>query len=456
MSVIYSMIVIFVLGYMLIAMEHRVNVSKSSIALILCCVLWGILSVVSTKVSPSLTHDVITADLLSALGSTCEIIIFLIGAMTIVDLIDMHGGFEVITRHITTRKKTRLMWLIAFITFFMSAALDNMTTTIIMVMMLRRMITNYKERWLFASIIVIAANCGGVWSPIGDVTTIMLWMKGNVGTGKLMSSLVIPSMVAVIVPTLIATRYLKGVIAEQHTNETAAFRPSYISGKESRNILVLGVSLLVMVPVVKSVIGLPPYMSVMFALGVIWLYTDLMYRKKKNVEESTKNKVSKVIKNIDMSTILFFLGILMAVSALESAGILSSLATFLNDKVHNIYAINTVVGLLSSVIDNVPLVAASMGMYPIPDAAEIAASADPAFLSHFVADGDFWHLLAYCAGTGGSILIIGSAAGVVAMGLENINFMWYFKNISLLALLGYAAGIAVFVLQDLFIVPLLS
>ena len=330
-----------------------------------------------------------------------------------------------------------------------------MTTTIIMVMLIRRMLSNYKERWLFASIIIIAANCGGAWSPIGDVTTIMLWMKGNVGTAKLMASLILPCLVSVVIPTAVATRFLKGMIAQQQTNEDASFRPSYITGGESKTILILGVLLLVMVPVFKSVIGLPPYMSVMFALGILWLYTDLMYRRKHNVEESVKNRVSKVIKHIDMPTILFFLGILMAVSALESAGILGAMAEGLNKGMHNIYAINTVIGLLSSVIDNVPLVAASMGMYPIPDAAAIAASADPAFLSHFVADGDFWHLLAYCAGTGGSILIIGSAAGVVAMGLENINFMWYFKHISLLALIGYLAGIGVFILQDLFIVPLL-
>lgn len=449
MSLEYIMIIIFVLGYIMIAAEHKTNVNKSSVALVLCCVMWGLLSVFSSKISPSLTHDVISSDLLSSLGSTCEIIVFLIGAMTIVSIIDQHGGFEVITRHITTRKKTRLMWLMAFLTFFMSSVLDNMTTTIIMIMLIRRMFTNYKERWLFASIIVIAANCGGAWSPIGDITTIMLWMKGNVGTAKLMSSLIVPSLVCMAIPTAVATRFLQGVIVKQQTNEDASFRPSYITGKESRTILVIGVFLLVMVPVFKSVIGLPPYMSIMFALGVLWLYTDLMYRHKNNVEESIKNKVSKIINHIDMPTILFFLGILMAVSALESAGILSSMAEGLNKGIHNVYAINTIIGVLSSVVDNVPLVAASMGMYPVPDAAAVAASADPAFLSHFVVDGDFWHLLAYCAGTGGSILIIGSTAGVVAMGLENMNFMWYLKHISILALAGYLAGIGVFMLQNM-------
>ncbi len=453
MNLIFTMIIIFVLGYLMIVAEHKTNISKSSVALVLCCLLWGLLSIFSSTIGVS--HDTVGADLLAALGGTCEIIIFLIGAMTIVDIIDTHGGFEVITQRIKTRRKTRLMWLIAFLTFIMSSVLDNMTTTIIMIMLIRRMLSNYKERWLFASIIIIAANCGGAWSPIGDVTTIMLWMKGNVGTAKLMSSLVLPSIVAVVIPTAVATRFLKGMIARQHTNEEASFRPSYITGGESRTILILGVLLLIMVPVFKSLVGLPPYMSVMFALGVLWLYTDMMYRRKHNVEESAKNKVSKVIKNIDMPTILFFLGILMAVSALECAGILGTMAEGLNKGMHNIYAINTVIGLLSSVIDNVPLVAASMGMYPIPDAAAIAASADPEFLSHFVANGDFWHLLAFCAGTGGSILIIGSAAGVVAMGLENINFMWYLKNISFLALVGYLAGIGVFILQDMFVASIL-
>lgn len=442
------MIIIFVLAYVLIAMENRLNVNKSSVALLLCCVLWSILSLCSQNIDPSMTHSVVTADLLSALGSTCEIIIFLIGAMTIVDIIDSHGGFEVITRHITTRKKTKLMWLIATITFLMSSVLDNMTTTIVMVMLLRRMITNYKERWLFASIIVIAANCGGAWSPIGDISTILLWMKGNVTSLDLMTSLIIPCLVCLYIPTAIAARYLKGVIAEQQTNEDAAFRPAFISGRESRTILILGICLLVMVPVFKSVVGLPPYVGVMFALAVMWIYTDLMYKKKKTVAESAKNKVSKIIRQIDMSTVLFLLGILMSVSALGTAGILTTMADGLNTGVHNAYAISTIIGLLSSVVDNSALVAASMGMFPVVDPSTLAASADAAYLSNFVVDGTFWHMLAYCAGTGGSIIIIGSSAGVVAMGLERINIIWYFKHISLLALIGYFAGAAVYVLQN--------
>ena len=448
MGIANILIIIFVLAYVVIAMENRLNVNKSSVALLLCCVLWSILSLFSQNIDPDMTHAGVMESLLSALGGACEIIVFLIGAMTIVDIIDSHGGFEVITRHITTRRKTRLMWLIATITFLMSSVLDNMTTTIVMVMLLRRMITNYKERWLFASIIVIAANCGGAWSPIGDISTILLWMKGNVTSLELMKSLVIPCLVCMYLPTAIAARFLKGVIAEQHTNEDAAFRPDFISGRESRTILVLGVFLLVMVPVFKGFVGLPPYIGVMFALAIMWIYTDLMYRKKKTVEESAKNKVSKIIKQIDMSTVLFLLGILMSVSALGTAGVLTDMADALNKGVHNASAISTIIGLLSSVVDNSALVAASMGMFPLVDMAGLAASADAAYLSNFVVDGTFWHMLAYCAGTGGSIIIIGSAAGVVAMGLEHINVIWYFKHISLLALMGYFAGILVYMLQN--------
>ena len=441
------MIAVFVVGYVGIAMEHSININKSATALLMCGILWSIWSIFSPQVDPALTHEVLSAQIVEFLGEACEIIVFLIGAMTIVDLIDSHGGFEVITRHISTRKKTRLLWLVGTITFFMSALLDNMTTTIIMVMLLRKMIYNYRERWIFASMIVIAANSGGAWSPIGDITTIMLWMKGNVSTLNLMGTLILPCIVSVCVPMAIATHFLKGVIEEEKTSEETSSRPEYITKKESRIILVMGTVLLASVPVFKSVTGLPPYMGVMVALGIMWVYTELMYKKKRNIEESIKNRVSKVIKHIDMPTILFFLGILMAVSSLQSAGILTDAANFLNEKIHNIFAINTLIGILSSVVDNVPLVAASIGMYPVPDAAAIAASADPSYLEFFVKDGAFWHMQAYCAGVGGSLLIIGSAAGVVAMGLEKMNFAWYLKNITLLALAGYLAGIAVFGLE---------
>ena len=360
--------------------------------------------------------------------------------MTIVDLIDFHGGFEFITRRITTRRKVRLLWLVALLTFFMSALLDNMTTTIIMVMLLRKIVPTTKERMLFASVIVIAANSGGAWSPIGDVTTIMLWMKGNVSSAKLIESLLLPCLVSLVIPLVIASRWLKGSLPETDPADAGSSQPDYISDGESRAILFLGCALLVAVPVFKSVTHLPPYMGMVTALGIMWVFTELMYRRKRNIEESIKCRVAKVLKHIDMSTILFFLGILMAVAALESAGILSGFATGLNEHLHNVYAINTLIGILSSVVDNVPLVAASMGMYPIPDAAAVAASADPTYAAMFVQDGVFWHLLAYCAGVGGSLLIIGSAAGVGAMGLENINYVWYFKTISLMAFVGYLAA----------------
>ena len=399
------MIIIFILGYTCIALEHKININKAAIALLMCGVLWSILSIWSTS---------------------------------ILSLI-----------HITTRRKTRLLWLIAGITFLMSSLLDNMTSTIIMVMLLRRLIDNYKERWIFASVIVIAANSGGAWSPIGDVTTIMLWMKGNVTAGKLIGTLLLPCIVSLVIPTAIATHFLKGVIAKEHTDEETSSRPEFITSKESRLILYLGTGLLIAVPIFKSVTGLPPYMGVMIALGLMWVFTEIMYDRKRDIEESIKNRVSKVLKHIDMPTILFFLGILMSVSALQSAGILSSLANALNNGVHNIYAINSMIGILSSMIDNVPLVAAAMGMYPIGDPATVAAAADPAFAAMFVQDGAFWHMLAYCAGVGGSLLIIGSAAGVVAMGLEKMNFFWYFKNITLLAFAGYVGGILVFILEHM-------
>ena len=434
---ILTMILLFVVGYAFIALEHKVKVDKSAIALLMCGAIWTIFSLWG--------HDEnISHDMVDHLGDTCEILVFLIGAMTIVDLIDFHGGFEFITRRITTRRKVRLLWLVALLTFFMSALLDNMTTTIIMVMLLRKIVPTTKERMLFASVIVIAANSGGAWSPIGDVTTIMLWMKGNVSSAKLIESLLLPCLVSLVIPLVIASRWLKGSLPETDPADAGSSQPDYISDGESRAILFLGCALLVAVPVFKSVTHLPPYMGMVTALGIMWVFTELMYRRKRNTEESIKCRVAKVLKHIDMSTILFFLGILMAVAALESAGILSGFATGLNEHLHNVYAINTLIGILSSVVDNVPLVAASMGMYPIPTA---AASADPAFAQSFVADGLFWHLLAYCAGVGGSLLIIGSAAGVVAMGLENINFVWYFKKISLMAFVGYLAGIGVCMLE---------
>jgi len=444
-----TMLLLFVAGYVFIALEHKTGISKSAVALSMCGVLWSIFSLGYRTVLPELSQTAFGDEILTHLGSTCEILVYLIGAMTIVDLIDFHGGFEFITQRIATRSKMRLMWLLALLTFFMSALLDNMTTTIVMVMLLRKLVSSAQERMLYASVIVIAANSGGAWSPIGDVTTLMLWMKGNVSAAKLVESQLLPCIVSVVVPVFFASRRLGGELAAADPAAAEASQPDYISRAESRNILFLGCALLVAVPLFKSATGLPPFMGMILALGIIWVYTEVMYHRKRNIEEPVKCRVSKVLKHIDMPTILFFLGILMAVAALESAGVLSDLAAALNEHVRNIYAIDSLIGILSSVVDNVPLVAAAMGMYPIPDAAAAAAGADPAFAAMFVRDGAFWHLLAYCAGVGGSLLVIGSAAGVVAMGLEKIDFMWYFRRITPIAFAGYVAGIGVFMLEML-------
>ncbi|MEI3553304.1 MAG: sodium:proton antiporter NhaD [Alistipes senegalensis] len=442
-----TMILLFVVGYLFIALEHKTKIDKSAVALLMAGAIWTVFSLLGND--PEIQHE-----LVDQLGDTCEILVFLIGAMTIVDLIDSYGGFGVITDHITTRNKRKLMWL-PIITFFMSAALDNMTTTIIMVMLLRRLIANKKERWIFAGVIVIAANSGGAWSPIGDVTTIMLWMRGNVTAGNLIAALFLPCLVSVIIPTAIASRYVADrPAAPVGAKALATGCPECIGPRLRKFILVVGVLSLLFVPVFKSLTGLPPYMGMMVSLGFMWILTEIIYDRKRsirNMEESIQPRVAKVLKHIDMPTILFFLGILMAVGALQTGGVLTDMADWLDKSVHEVFTIAGAIGLLSSVVDNVPLVAACMGMYPVADAAAVAASADPAFAQNFVQDGQFWHLLTYCAGVGGSLLIIGSAAGVVAMGLEKISFRWYLKRISLLALAGYAAGIAVIWLEHLIV-----
>lgn len=437
------MIALFVVGYLFIALEHKIRINKSAVALVMSGAIWTVFSLWG--------HDPqIGTALVDQLGNTCEILVYLIGAMTIVDLIDSHGGFNIITDRITTRNKHKLMWLLALITFFMSAALDNMTTTIIMVMLLRRIVAEQQERWVFASLIVIAANSGGAWSPIGDVTTIMLWMRGNVSAGALIYNLFLPCLVSVVIPAAIACRYISNTdTAAVATEPLSEELPAGVGPRLSRLILITGVVSLLFVPVFKELTGLPPYMGMMVALGVMWILTEIVYDRKRNMAESDQPRVPKVLKRIDMPTILFFLGILMAVAALDTAGVLTDMAQWLDTKVHEVFAITGVIGLLSSVVDNVPLVAASMGMYPVANAASIAASSDPAFMQSFVADGLFWHLLTYCAGVGGSLLIIGSAAGVVAMGLEKINFAWYFKKITLMAFAGYLAGIGVIWLEHL-------
>lgn len=470
--VIKMMIVVFLVGYMAIALEHRLKVDKAGPALIMGTLLWVIYAMFgadivarynpeefihyleTNPVTQSMTaieqcvSFIVNVQIIEQLGEISETLFFLIGAMTIVELIDVHGGFAIITNRIKTRNKTKLLWLIAFITFFLSALLDNMTTSIVMVMLVRRIIQNYKERWVYASIIIIAANSGGAWSPIGDITTIMLWVKGNVSAEGIIPAIFLPSLVSMLVPLCISSRLLHGIITDNNSgHEASGSWLTIITRKERASIFLLGIGCLVAVPMFKSVTHLPPFMGVLMALGIMWVYTEVMYKRKVCVDEALKHRVPRVIRRVDIPTILFFLGILLAVSVLQMTGVLGAFASFLDEHVHNIYLINIFIGIMSSVVDNVPLVAAAIGMYPLADSSSVVAAADPEYMAAFMPDGIFWQMLAYCAGVGGSLLIIGSVAGVVVMGIEKISFVWYLKNVSLIALAGYLAGVGVFVLE---------
>lgn len=449
------MICLFVLGYVAIATEHQIHVNKAASALILCSLLWTIYifyaPALNTPVGVQKTTDYVTkVELIEGVGEVAEILFFLMGAMTIVELIDVHGGFNIITRRITTKNKKTLLFILTGITFVMSAVLDNLTTTIVIVMLLRKLVQDQKERWYFAAVVILAANAGGAFSPIGDVTTIMLWVKGNVTTSHLIPELILPSIVAAALPMIIMSRKLHGsleestdvVDAESHELSVAEM----VTNRERNIIFYLGIGALVFVPIFKAITHLPPYLGVSLGLGVLWVYTEIMYHEKgDSIKEEKKARIQKVVKRIDMTTILFFLGILMAVNALSFAGILRELSEWLDQSVGNIYAINIIIGVLSSIVDNVPLVAGAMKMYEV----------DPS-TAYFAVDGAFWLFLAYCAGVGGSILIVGSAAGVVVMGLEKVSFGWYLKEVSLIALLGYLAGALVFIIQDTYIVPLFN
>ncbi len=444
------MIILFLIGYTAIATEHSIKVNKAASALLLCALLWTVYITNADSVLTQFSnHSEVVAhvtgvQIIEHLGDVASTLFFLMGAMTIVELIDVHGGFSIITNKITTKNKRKLLWLLSFVTFFMSAILDNLTTTIVMVMLLRKLISEQKERWLFACVIIIAANSGGAFSPIGDVTTIMLWVKGNVTTAGLLPNLILPSLVSMIVPVMIVSLFLKGDLAEhKHVSSEVHYTP-VITPAEQRNILMMGVGALIFVPVFKSITHLPPFIGVLFGLSILWIYTELMYHRKKHIAETSKISIGQVLSRVDFTTILFFLGILMAVSALQCAGILGDLAKALDEHVGNVYVIDIIIGALSSIVDNVPLVAGSMGMYEI--------SADPA--SVYACDGVFWMFLAYCAGVGGSMLIIGSAAGVVVMGLEKVPFGWYLKKISLIAMAGYLSGALFFILQEVCIRPL--
>lgn len=427
---ILAIIITFILGYTLIALERQIGVNKTAIAIILGITLW-VFALYQTSLN-------INTQITEHLGDTAEILFYLLGAMTIVEWVDTHNGFELITKHITTLNKRKLLWIIALITFFMSSILDNLTTAIVMVMLLRRLITNQQERWIFGSIIIIAANAGGAWTPIGDVTTIMLWIHDNITSMNVIRHLFLPSLISLLIPLVIITFRIKGdAQAQQNNNSLLSLA---ITRKEQITILSLGVGSLLFVPVFKELTNLPPFMGIMLALGCVWIYTEILYNRKKNISPDKVHRIPSILSKIDYSTLLFFLGILMAVAALQVVGVLDQMANFLNEKLHNVYFINTIIGFLSSIIDNVPLVAATMGMYPLVH----AGSGITPYMMNFTTDGAFWELLAYCAGTGGSILIIGSAAGVVVMGMERINFMWYLKHITWMTILGYFAGIGLY------------
>ncbi len=418
-------ITIFVLGYTIIAVEHSIKINKAAIALVTGVLCWTVYILFSPD------KHIVTEELTHHLGELSGILFFLLGAMTIVELIDAHDGFDIITSRITQTDKRKLLWIVSFITFFLSAVLDNLTTTIVIISLLRKLIRDDKDRLFFAGIVVIAANAGGAWSPIGDVTTTMLWIGGQVTTVNIILKLILPSLICLITPLLFLSFKLNGkverpAIANNTSNQTSS---------QNRQSLVFfsGVFILILVPVFKTITHLPPFMGILIGLGILWIITEIIHRKKE-VEEKNNLSVVHALRKIDTPSILFFLGILVSIAALQSTGILSELAQWMTAKLHNDNTIVISLGLLSSIIDNVPLVAAVQGMFD---------------LNHYPPDHYFWEFLAYCTGTGGSVLIIGSAAGVAAMGMEKISFFWYMRKISLLALLGYFAGAITYILQYL-------
>ena len=451
----YILLVVFVLGYLGIALEHKIKVDKAASALLTGTLLWG-LFVTGYHIVPGHLAEMFSAfsaegghgslsvfyehRLLHHMQEISSILFFLLGAMTIVELVDAHEGFRVITDRINTNSKVKLMWIICILTFFFSAVLDNLTTSIVMISLLRKLIDDKETRWLFAGMVVVSANAGGAWSPIGDITTTMLWIGGQLSTTAIIVNLILPSIVALIVPLGILSFRLKGTVDRPTYNIEPGSDPT--TSIERNIVFAVGVLGLLFVPVFKTITHLPPFMGMMLSLGVIWLLTERLHYSK-NHEHKTQLSVIGVLRKIDTSSVLFFLGILLAVAALQEAGHLVFAASYLREALNNVYLIDLSIGLLSAIVDNVPLVAASMGMY---DVIPIDAVTDD-WTAALTKDGHFWQFLAYCAGTGGSALIIGSAAGVAVMGIERIDFIWYLKKISLLALAGYFAGAGVYLLM---------
>ncbi len=429
----FLMILVFVIGYLMIALEHPLKIDKAAPAILTGVICWTLLIIGQEVLLPSHAEEhFLEESLLLHVGEIAEILFFLMGAMTIVELVDVHGGFEVVTEKITTKNRVRLLWILCITTFFFSAILDNLTTSIVMAALLRKLIAKKEELWFFAGMIVIAANAGGAWSPIGDVTTIMLWIGGQVTAANIVVKVFLPSVVCLLTPLLILSFTTRGEIESPASEDSEAGHTNKVSGFEKKLIFWMGVGGLLFVPVFKNLTHLPPFMGMLLSLGVLWVTTELLHRNKTEVHKDGLS-VGHVIRKIDTPSVLFFLGILLAVASLQTAGHLEQLATLLEETFGNIYVINILIGLLSSIVDNVPLVAGAMGMYP---------------MSVYPQDHIFWELLAYCAGTGGSALIIGSAAGVAIMGILRIDFLWYMKKISWLAVIGYFAGVAVYWLSS--------
>ena len=423
-----ALVVIFVIAYAAIALEHPLKVNKSASALMGAGLLWTVYAL-------SLGDQHLMSEQLGeSLVGTAQIVFFLMGAMTIVEVVDAHNGFEVITKRIKTSKLSSLMWLVGFVTFFLSAILDNLTTTIVMISLVRKLLAKQEDRLFFAGIIVIAANSGGAWSPIGDVTTTMLWIGGQITALAIIKSVLLPALVSMIVPLGITAYALRGrdVVAREADDSDHGLQTTEFE----RNLMFfLGLGILVAVPAFKTLTHLPPFMGILFGLGILWLAGDLVHRNKAH-ENKQHLTLVHALSRIDMGSLVFFIGILLSVATLEHTHILTSLAQWLDQTVGRLDIIVLIIGIVSAIVDNVPLVAASMGMYS---------------LTTYPPDHFLWEFLAYCAGTGGSILIIGSAAGVAAMGLEKINFFWYIKKISGLALIGYFAGAGIYLFQHMLI-----
>ncbi len=418
------LITLFVLGYLAITLEHSLKVNKSATALITAVLCWTLIIVNAAN------KEEIIEQLSHHLSSISEIIFFLLGAMTIVEIIDAHDGFQNISELIKTTNKTKLIWLISLITFFLSAVLDNLTTTIVMISILSKLIEDKKTKWLLLGLVIISSNAGGAWSPIGDVTTTMLWIGGQITALNIMKQTFLASVASMVVPTLIVNHMIKGQIILKSDN-TLDKNLLNSTAFERNLIFYIGIGCLLFVPIFKTITHLPPYMGMLLCLGILWTATELIHQKKEEVEKDNFS-VSQALRKIDTPSILFFFGILLSISSLEVTGILPKMASYLNENFGNINLVAISIGLLSAVFDNVPLVAALQSMYS---------------LNEYPQDHYFWELLAFTAGTGGSCLIIGSAGGVAVMGIEKIDFFWYLKKVSWIAFIGFTVGVATFLLQ---------